>query len=201
MIEEVEAEGNIRGFGLSSLRGFDDWPLDEAAQSGPAKVSTQVMFTKIPPAAAGGLFSPKLSRTRKIFRNPAGGSRWIIQSQATEDTKDFPQSHRRQPVDYSVPSYRGHERFSAIPPAAAGGSFSPKLCFPLLDARAGIERSTGCRRWDSRAFLAPCRPGLNDPTAAAGGIPQSQNLCSNFSCPVCAASAIRHSSKRRKLDR
>src|SRR5262245_33148865 len=97
-----------------------------------------------------------------------------------------PKSHRRQPVDCSVPSYRGHERFSAIPPAAAGGSFSPKLCFPLLDVRAGIERSTGCRRWDSRALLAPCRPGLNDPPAAAGGIPESQNLCKNFSYPVCA---------------
>src|SRR5499426_2726600 len=81
-----------------------------------------------------------------------------------------PKSHRRQPVDRSVPSYRGHEISSAIPPAAAGGSFSPKLCFPLLNARAGIEPSTGCRRWDSRAFLAPCRPGLNDPPAAAGGI-------------------------------
>src|SRR5262245_17877767 len=100
-----------------------------------------------------------------------------------------PKSHRRQPVDCSVPSYRGHERFSAIPPAAAGGSFSPKLCFPLLDARAGIERSTGCRRWDSRAFLALCRPGLNDPPAAAGGIPESQNLCRNLSCPVCATVA------------
>src|SRR5262245_27690116 len=85
-----------------------------------------------------------------------------------------PKSHRRQPVDRSVPSYRGHERFSAIPPAAAGGSFSPKLCFPLLDTRDGIERSTGCRRWDSRAFLAPCRPGLNDPPAAAGGIPEAR---------------------------
>src|SRR5215510_15167239 len=95
-------------------------------------------------------------------------------------------SHRLPPVDCSVPSYRGHERFSAIPPAAAGGSFSPKLCFPLLDARAGIERSTGCRRWDSRAFLAPCRRGLNDPPAAAGGIPESQNLCRNFSSTVCA---------------
>src|SRR5262245_48388329 len=52
-----------------------------AAQIG-AKVSTQVMFTKIPPAAAGGLFSPKLPRTRKILRNPTGGSRWIVQSQA-----------------------------------------------------------------------------------------------------------------------
>src|SRR5262247_2734151 len=98
-----------------------------------------------------------------------------------------PKSHRRQPVDRSVPSYRGHEISSAIPPAAAGGSFSPKLCFPLLNARAGIEPSTGCRRWDSRAFLAPCRPGLNDPPAAAGGIPESQNLCRNFSWTVCAA--------------
>src|SRR5262247_2081907 len=108
--------------------------LTTVAQSGPAKVSTQVMFTKIPPAAAGGLFIPKLPRTRKILRNPTGGSRWIVHSQATEDTKDSPQSHRRQPVDCSFPSYRGHERFSAIPPAAAGGSFSPNLCFPLLDA-------------------------------------------------------------------
>src|SRR5215510_13413483 len=111
-----------------------------------------------------------------------------------------PKSHRRQPVDYSVPGYRGHERFSAIPPAAAGGSFSPKLCFPLLDARAGIERSTGCRRWDSRAFLAPCRPGLNNPPAAAGGIPESQNLCRNFSCRVCAASSLVYCREFHRLD-
>src|SRR5262245_50998510 len=56
-----------------------------------------------------------------------------------------------------------------------------------MDARAGIERSTGCRRWDSRVFAVSCRPGLNDPPAAAGGIPESQNLCRNFSCPVRAA--------------
>src|SRR5262245_26760886 len=111
-----------------------------------------------------------------------------------------PKYHRRQPVDCSVPSYRGHERFSEIPPAAAGGSFSPKLCFPLLDARAGIERSTGCRRWDSRAFLGPCRPGLNDPPAAAGGIPESQNLCRNFSCLVCAVSSTDLLPIQRKLD-
>src|SRR5215510_2123778 len=91
----------------------------------PAKVSTHVMFTRIPPAAAGGSFSLNLPRTGKIPR---------------------------------------------IPPAAAGGSFSPALCFPLLGAQVGIERSTGCRRWDSRVFLVSCRPGLNDPPAAAGGI-------------------------------
>src|SRR5262245_24088887 len=40
-----------------------------------------------------------------VHQNPTGGSRWIVQSQATEDTKDSPQSHRRQPVDRSVPSF------------------------------------------------------------------------------------------------
>src|SRR5262247_4078962 len=54
--------------------------------------------------------------------------------------------------------------------AAAGGLFIPSLCFPLLSAQAGIERSTGCRRWDSRVFSVSCRSGLNDPPAAAGGI-------------------------------
>src|SRR5262245_4918099 len=121
------------------------------------------MFTKIPPAAAGGLFIPKLPRTRKILRNPTGGSRWIVHSQATEDTKDSPQSHRRQPVDRSVPTFVSR-----------------------YWTRAEIERSTGCRRWDSREFLAPCRLGLNDPPAAAGGIPESQNLCRNISWTVCA---------------
>src|SRR5262245_41898082 len=101
-----------------------------------------------------------------VHQNPTGGSRWIVQSQATEDTKDFPQSHRRQPVDRSVPSFVSR-----------------------YWTRAGIERSTGCRRWDSRAFLAPCRPGLNDPPAAASGIPESQSLCRNFSCPVCVLSS------------
>src|SRR5262245_54313971 len=55
-----------------------------------------------------------------------------------------------------------------IPPAVAGGWFSPALCFPLLGAQVGIERSTGCRRWDSRVFLVSCRRGLNDPPAAGG---------------------------------
>src|SRR5262245_22243880 len=72
--------------------------------------------------------------------------------------------------------------FTKIPPAAAGGSFSPKLPrTPKI-----LRNPAGGSRWDSRAFLAPCRPGLNDPPAAAGGIPESQNLCRNFSCSVCA---------------
>src|SRR5262245_33737148 len=99
--------------------------LGNGSAHGRAKVSTHVMFTRIPSAAAGGSFSHNLPRTRKI---------------------------------------------PGIPPAAAGGSFSPALCFPLLGAQVGIERSTGCRRWDSRVFLVSCRPGLNDPPAAAGGI-------------------------------
>src|SRR5262249_38724497 len=118
--------------------------------------STHVMFTRIPPAAAGGRFSLNLPRTGKIPR---------------------------------------------IPPAAAGGSFSPALCFPLLGAQGGIERSTGFPRGGSRGFLVSFRPGLNDPPAAAGGIPQSQNLCRNFSCLVCAGSSSGQSSKPRKLDR
>src|SRR5262249_38420100 len=85
------------------MKGSDR--LGARSANSPAKASTQVMFIKIPPAAAGGLFSPNLPRTRKILRNPTGGSRWIVQSQPTEDTKDSPQSHRRQPVDRSVPTF------------------------------------------------------------------------------------------------
>src|SRR5215510_14511147 len=79
-------------------------------------------------------------------------------------------SHRRQPVDGSIPTYLRPERFPGIPPAAAGGWFIPSLCFPLLSAQVGNEPSTGCRRRDSRDFLVSCRSGLNDPPAAAGGI-------------------------------
>src|SRR5215470_12604812 len=86
---------------------------------------TQVLALLIPPAAAGGWFTPSLPKTRKI---------------------------------------------PTIPPAAAGGWFIPRLCFPLLSAEVGIERSTGCRRWDSRVFSVSCRLGLKDPPAAAGGI-------------------------------
>src|SRR5262245_50208699 len=63
-------------------------------------------FSGIPPAAAGGLFSPKLPRTRKILRNPTGGSRWIVQSQATGDTKDSPQSHRSEEHTSELQSLR-----------------------------------------------------------------------------------------------
>src|SRR5262245_12056930 len=107
------------------------------------------MFTRIPPAAAGGRFSLNLPRTGKIPR---------------------------------------------IPPAAAGGSFSPALCFPLLGAQVGIERSTGCRRWDSRVFLVSCRPGLNDPPAAAGGIHKArtcvETLAGQFALHLRAAIEI-----------
>src|SRR5215510_404211 len=137
--------------------------------------------------------APSLERCRKSCRHDGLQASFTrLLNRATQNgqlkflRKICPsESHRRKPVDCSVSSYRGHEGSSAIPPAEAGGSFSPNLCFPLLDARAGIERSTGFRRWDSRAFLAPCRPGLNDPPAAAGGIPESQNLCTNFSWTVC----------------
>jgi len=37
-----------------------------------------------------------------VHQNPTGGSRWIVQSQATEGTKDSPQSHRRQEVVHNV---------------------------------------------------------------------------------------------------
>jgi len=60
-----------------------------------------------------------------VHQNPTGGSRWIVQSQATEDTKDSPQSHRRQPVDRSVPTFvsRCWTLWLGLndPPAAAGG--------------------------------------------------------------------------------
>src|SRR5262245_44590484 len=115
----------------------------------------------------GKLSRPDVSQasyTRSVNEAPQTGQLQFLHKLCS------PKSHRRQPVDRSITTYLGPERFSAIPPAAAGGSFSPNLGFSSLDAQAGIERSTGCRRWDSRAFLAPCRPGLNGPPAAAGGI-------------------------------
>src|SRR5262245_60646462 len=67
-----------------------------------AKVSTQVMFTKIPPAAAGGSFNPGLQGARNAL-----------------------ESHRRQPVDRSIPARASNNGKQSLglndPPAAAGG--------------------------------------------------------------------------------
>src|SRR5262245_18080239 len=94
-------------------------------QNCPAKFSTQVPALLIPPAAAGGSFNPGL-----------------------QDTGNALESHRRQPVDRSIPARapnKGKQRLGLNdPPAAAGGIL-------------GI-------------FRALSRLGLNNPPAAAGGI-------------------------------
>src|SRR5215510_6325241 len=129
--------------------------------------------------------APSLERCRKSCRHDGLQASFTrLLNRATQNgqlkflRKICPsESHRRKPVDCSVSSYRGHEGSSAIPPAEAGGSFSPNLCFPLLDARAGKERSTGFRRWDS----------------------QSQYLRRNFSWTVCATVVTRSSLLRPAL--
>jgi len=65
-------------------------------------VTPQVAFNQIPPAAAGGSFNPDL-----------------------QDTENTLESHRRQPVDLSIPTSafnNGKQRLGMNhPPAAAGG--------------------------------------------------------------------------------
>src|SRR5215510_15800226 len=63
----------------------------------------------------------KVSTQVLAFRNPAGGSRWIVQSRPT-----------------------GHWQCTRIPPAAAGGSFNPSPRVQQRETKVGTERSTGC---------------------------------------------------------
>src|SRR5262245_59507396 len=88
-------------------------------------VTPQITFNQIPPAEAGGLFNPDL-----------------------QDTKNTLESHRRKPVDRSIPTCALNNEKQRLgmnnPPAAAGGI-------------VGI-------------FLVFGRLGMNDPPAAAGGI-------------------------------
>ena len=66
---------------------------------------------------------------------------------------------------------------SGIPPAAAGGSFSPGLQDPR-NALKSHRRQPVDRSIPARAFNnGKQRLGLNDPSAAAGGIAE------NLSCP------------------
>src|SRR5215470_3248773 len=97
-------------------------------------VTPQVTFNQIPPAAAGGSFNPNL-----------------------QDTENTLESHRRQPVDLSIPTSalnNGKRRLGMNhPPAAAGGI-------------VGI-------------FLVLGRLGMNHPPAAAGGINKART-CVNI---------------------
>src|SRR5262245_5081416 len=79
----------------------------------------------IPPAAAGGSFNPGL-----------------------QDAKNVLESHRRQPVDGSIPAHasnNGKQRLGLNDPPAAAGGIPENLSCPQYP---GTERSTGCRRWD-----------------------------------------------------
>ncbi len=58
------------------------------------------------------------------------------------------ESHRREPVNCSIPTCVSNDG----------------------TGEAGLERSTGSRRGDSREFSVSGRSGLNDPPAPAGGI-------------------------------
>ncbi len=87
-----------------------------------------------------------------------------------------------------------------IPPPAGGGSFKPSLQKAhhffeshqrkLVDRssptylrrktmKAGLERSTSFRWWDSGSILAVGRLGLNNPPASAGGIWENKRLLSS----------------------
>src|SRR5215510_14790191 len=116
-------------------------------------VSTQIMFNRIPPAGAGGSFNPSLQYLHKLCSteshrrepvdrsipayniytnyvqpNPAGGSRWIVQSQPTISTQIM--FNRIPPAGAGGsfnPSLQGLGRFPRIPPPAGGGSFKSNL--------------------------------------------------------------------------
>jgi len=131
-----------------------------------SSVSKEITLNRIPPAEAGGSFIPSLQKIGKIPRIPpaeAGGS--------------------------FIPSLQKIGKIPRIPPAEAGGSFIPSFCFPLLSAQVGIERSTGFRRWDSRAFSVSCRAGLKDPPAPAGGIHKAQTCLNANDRQVAAPSS------------
>jgi len=89
----------------------------------------------------------------------------LVSTQIMSNSK----SHRREPVDRSSPTYRIQERFPEShrrePVDCSGPTFVPSL-----GAQAGLEHSTGSRRWDSGVLSSSGRLGLNDPPAPAGGI-------------------------------
>jgi hypothetical protein len=59
--------------------------------------------------------------------NPTSGSWWIVHSPPTPEPAGSPQSHQRKLVDRSLPTYPRTRRLPSIPPAEAGGSFTPHL--------------------------------------------------------------------------
>jgi hypothetical protein len=71
------------------------------------------LIFRIPPTAVGGWFKSKL-QTRWLLPNPTNGSWWMVQVQATK-TRSSSESHQRQLVDGSSPSYK-HVLFFRIPP-------------------------------------------------------------------------------------
>src|SRR5262245_33444367 len=79
-------------------------------------VTPQVAFNQIPPAAAGGSFNPDL-----------------------QDTENTLESHRRQPVDLSIPTSafnNGKQRLGMNhPPAAAGGINKARTCVNINGGR------------------------------------------------------------------
>src|SRR5215510_16298267 len=64
------------------------------------------------------------------------------------------ESHRREPVDRSIPAYKDWKDSPAIPPPASGGSFKSNLLAQQRKTGVGIERSTTCQWWDSGGFLS-----------------------------------------------
>ena len=126
-------------------------------------------FFGIPPAAADGSFIPNLPKSGFFPRIPpaaAGGS--------------------------FIPSLTNLNYFLEIPPAAAGGSFIPDLCAEQTKTKAGIELSTGYRRWDSRMLSKFGRSELNYPPAAASGILQQLLFFDSFGLnyPLTSAGGI-----------
>ena len=106
--------------------------------------------SRIPPAEAGGSFTPDLPRNTSspnptsgswwivhsrptqehLLPNPTSGSWWIVHSQPTQELL-LPESHQRKLVDRSLPTYPGTAP-PRIPPAEAGGSFTPNLLWQIF---------------------------------------------------------------------
>ena len=102
------------------------------------------------------------SETVSKLGNPTHGSGWILQVQPTQEEPTSSESHQRQLVDSSSPTYSANE-------AQINGNFFAKI---IQATKAGLEQSTNCRWWDFKilfgSFLG--RLDLNNPPTAVGGI-------------------------------
>src|SRR5262245_34723709 len=95
---------------LGGSRIFFKTQVMEAAQTGQLRFLHKFWLSGIPAAAAGGSFSPGL-----------------------QDTGNTLESHRRQPVDRSIParaSNNGKQRLGLNDPPAAAGGILGNLSFP-----------------------------------------------------------------------